>query len=85
VEVQVPAAQLIHLPIAAADAGTLVRFGNAVHHQVRWKTDPVADGCTPCIEQNIQRGLVSPDDTHLAHYPQRSFVHGLDVFVGKEF
>ncbi len=56
-EIQISTAKLIDLSIAAADAGTLVRFGDAVHDKLGRETYPVAIERTASIGQDVQSGL----------------------------
>ena len=81
VKIQIAAAQLIDLSIAPADAGTFVRFGDAVHDKIRRKADPVSVHRTACLEQNLQAGLVSPDHAHFMEHLKCRFMHGSHVII----
>ncbi len=81
-EIQIAAAQLIDLTITPANAGTFVRFGDAVHDEIRREADPVAVHRTACLEQNFQAGLMSPDHSYFMEHLKCGFMHGLHIIVG---
>src|SRR5687768_15632380 len=83
-EVKITTTELIDLPIAPANTGALVRFCYAVHDKLRREIHTVSLDRAACVGQDIQAGLVSPDDSHFTQDLKRRLVHCLDVFVGQK-